>query len=108
MDRVGHTASGPLLFQNTARLGVADEVISILFEEKALAHEFRGALLDCIDIALVILIALLEGLAGIASCQALGLGPRKRNKGAIEAAKVWRPETRCTHIPPDIGPEGHA
>ena len=44
-----------MLFQDTARLGVADEAIGILLEEKALAQEFRGRLLDRVDIALVFL-----------------------------------------------------
>src|SRR5690242_19250531 len=48
-------------------------------------------------------IAFLEGCAGIALGQTLRFGRCERNKGTVEATKIWGPKTGCPYIPSDIG-----
>src|SRR5215831_15410953 len=95
------------LFQYAAGLGITDEAVCVLLEEKPFAHEFCRGSLHGLDVTLVVFVAFLERFAGIAFGHTLRFRSRERDKGTVETTKIWSPKTGCPHVPPYIGSQRH-
>src|SRR5215510_13748279 len=107
MEKRRSYASSLELFQYAARLRVADEAFRVFLEKKAFAYEFRRCSFHGGNVALVVLIALLERSARVAFGQTLHFRGCERDKGTGEATKVRGAKTGCPYIPPHIGSQWH-
>src|SRR6267378_7438405 len=86
-----------LLSQDVARLRFVDEALHVLLDQEAVLLQLARRFGDGLDVAVVVLVALLERLARVAL--ALGLGARERNILAVGLAAVGPAELVAAQRP---------
>src|SRR6267142_899495 len=74
--------------QDRAGLGLVDEVPHVFLNEEAVLLQLAPGLGDRLDVAVVVLVPLLERAARVAAGEALGLGARERDVLAVGLAAV--------------------
>src|SRR3989442_1143734 len=87
------------LTKHAACLGLIDEALHVFFDEESVLLQLARGLGDRLDVAVVVLVALLERLAWVAARLALGLGARERDVLPVGLAAVGPAELGAAQRP---------